>query len=84
MTPGHLVSLVIWLQVRGVRTFFGITFRCRAAVVTTGTFMNGRIWVGRQSMPAGRCDSMSFKWMHRWQDTHRPSVLQYVIASNQD
>ena len=39
---------------RGVRTFFGITFRCRAAVVTTGTFMNGRIWVGRQSMPAGR------------------------------
>jgi len=38
-----------------VRTFFGITFRCRAAVVTTGTFMNGCIWVGRQSMPAGRC-----------------------------
>lgn len=37
-----------------MRTFFGITFRCRAAVVTTGTFMNGRIWVGRQSMPAGR------------------------------
>lgn len=42
-------------QVRGVRTFFGITFRCQAAVITTGTFMNGRIWVGRQSMAAGRC-----------------------------
>lgn len=41
--------------VAGVRTFFGITFRCRAAVLTTGTFMNGRIWVGRASMPAGRC-----------------------------
>lgn len=40
--------------VAGVRTFFGITFRCRAAVLTTGTFMNGRIWVGRASMPAGR------------------------------
>lgn len=40
---------------RGVRTFFGISFRCRAAVLTTGTFMNGRIWVGRMSMPAGRC-----------------------------
>ena len=41
-------------EVQGVRTFFGLSFRCRAAVVTTGTFMNGRIWVGRQSMPAGR------------------------------
>ena len=41
-------------EVQGVQTFFGLSFRCRAAVVTTGTFMNGRIWVGRQSMPAGR------------------------------
>ncbi len=37
-----------------MRTFFGLSFRCRAAVLTTGTFMNGRIWVGRMSMPAGR------------------------------
>jgi tRNA uridine 5-carboxymethylaminomethyl modification enzyme len=41
-------------EVRGVKTFFGITFKCRAAVLTTGTFMNGTIWVGRQSMSAGR------------------------------
>ena len=42
-------------ELRGVRTYFGITFRCSAAVVTTGTFMNGKIWVGKMSMPAGRC-----------------------------
>ena len=41
-------------EVRGVKTFFGITFRCKAAVLTTGTFMNGTIWVGKQSMSAGR------------------------------
>ncbi|KAK9863497.1 hypothetical protein WJX84_000775 [Apatococcus fuscideae] len=41
-------------EVTGVRTFFGIRFACRAAVLTTGTFMNGRIWVGKASMPAGR------------------------------
>ncbi|PRW33833.1 tRNA uridine(34) 5-carboxymethylaminomethyl synthesis enzyme isoform A [Chlorella sorokiniana] len=41
-------------EVCGVRTFFGITFACKAAVLTTGTFMNGQIWVGRQSMAAGR------------------------------
>jgi hypothetical protein len=41
------------VQIRGVRTFFGITFACKAVVLTTGTFMNGRIWVGRQSMEVG-------------------------------
>ncbi len=41
-------------QVTGVTTYFGITFRCKAAVLTTGTFMNGTIWVGKQSMAAGR------------------------------
>lgn len=48
-------------EVRGVKTFFGITFRCRAAVITTGTFMNGRIWIGKQSMPAGRYVSCEVK-----------------------
>lgn len=42
-------------EVSGVKTYFGITFRSRAVVLTTGTFMNGTIWVGRQSMSAGRC-----------------------------
>lgn len=41
-------------EVIGVTTYFGITFRCSAAVLTTGTFMNGQIWVGRKSMAAGR------------------------------
>ena len=41
-------------EIQAVKTFFGLSFKCRAAVVTTGTFMNGRIWVGRHSMSAGR------------------------------
>ncbi|GMH36165.1 hypothetical protein BSKO_04033 [Bryopsis sp. KO-2023] len=41
-------------EVRGVRTYFGVTFRTKAVVLTTGTFMNGRIWVGKTSMAAGR------------------------------
>lgn len=43
------------IQVVGVKTFFGITFRAPSVVLTTGTFMNGTIWIGRQSMSAGRC-----------------------------
>ncbi|CAM6110541.1 unnamed protein product [Calypogeia fissa] len=41
-------------NVEGVRTFFGVNFYAPSVVVTTGTFMNGKIWVGRASMTAGR------------------------------
>ena len=38
----------------GVQTYFGVSYRCKAVVLTTGTFMNGQIWVGRATMAAGR------------------------------
>ncbi|PIN03053.1 NAD/FAD-utilizing protein [Handroanthus impetiginosus] len=41
-------------NVEGVRTFFGMHFFAPSLVLTTGTFMSGKIWVGRTSMPAGR------------------------------
>ncbi|XP_008781608.2 tRNA uridine 5-carboxymethylaminomethyl modification enzyme MnmG [Phoenix dactylifera] len=41
-------------NVEGVQTFFGMNFYAPSIVLTTGTFMSGKIWVGRTSMPAGR------------------------------
>lgn len=41
-------------NVEGVRTFFGMNFYAPSVVLTTGTFMSGKIWVGRTSMDAGR------------------------------
>jgi tRNA uridine 5-carboxymethylaminomethyl modification enzyme len=41
-------------NVEGVHTFFGMDFYAPSVVLTTGTFMSGKIWVGRTSMPAGR------------------------------
>jgi tRNA uridine 5-carboxymethylaminomethyl modification enzyme len=38
----------------GVETYFGVAFECKAVVLTTGTFLGGRIWVGNKSMAAGR------------------------------
>lgn len=38
----------------GVTTYFGVSYPCKSVVLTTGTFMNGQIWVGRASMSAGR------------------------------
>ncbi|MFN9244477.1 MAG: tRNA uridine-5-carboxymethylaminomethyl(34) synthesis enzyme MnmG [Cyanobacteriota bacterium] len=41
-------------RITGVRTYFGSVYAAQAVVLTTGTFLGGRIWVGHQSMPAGR------------------------------
>ncbi|CAA0829079.1 glucose-inhibited division family A protein [Striga hermonthica] len=41
-------------NVEGVHTFFGMKFYAPSVVLTTGTFMSGKIWVGKTSMPAGR------------------------------
>ena len=41
-------------RVVAVQTIQGVAYRCRALVVTTGTFLNGRIWIGEHNYPAGR------------------------------
>jgi tRNA uridine 5-carboxymethylaminomethyl modification enzyme len=41
-------------EVIGVQTYFGMAFQCQAVILTTGTFLGGKIWVGNKSMPAGR------------------------------
>jgi tRNA uridine 5-carboxymethylaminomethyl modification enzyme len=41
-------------RVVGVRTYFGSAYAAGAVILTTGTFLGGRIWVGDCSMPAGR------------------------------
>lgn len=42
-------------RVCGVRTLWGVTFRCRAVVVTAGTFLNGLMHIGRRKVAGGRC-----------------------------
>ncbi len=40
--------------IKGIKTYFGSIFHAKAVVLTTGTFLGGRIWIGNQSMSAGR------------------------------
>ena len=53
---GMVTDLVLGKNedVIGVQTYFGVAFECRSVVLTTGTFLGGRIWVGDKSMEAGR------------------------------
>ena len=81
--PLYQWPLVHMAQVRGVRTFFGISFRCRAAVLTTGTFMNGRIWVGRMSMPAGRSAPPSTSGFHALAEVLCPVLSTTAPATDE-
>jgi tRNA uridine 5-carboxymethylaminomethyl modification enzyme len=46
-------------EVIGVETYFGVAFECKAVILTTGTFLGGKIWVGNKSMSAGRAGEFS-------------------------
>ncbi len=41
-------------EIIGVETYFGTCFAAKAVILTTGTFLGGKIWVGNKSMDAGR------------------------------
>lgn len=41
-------------EVIGIETYFGTCFKAKAVILTTGTFLGGKIWIGGKSMAAGR------------------------------
>lgn len=41
-------------KIAGVCTSTGLIFYSRAVILTTGTFLNGKIFIGRNSFPGGR------------------------------
>ena len=41
-------------KIAGVKTVTGAIFKCRALVLTAGTFLNGRMFIGTQSFEGGR------------------------------
>ena len=43
-------------RVAGLALESGEAYRCRALVVTTGTFLNGLVHIGREQRPSGRAD----------------------------
>ncbi|BAZ27927.1 tRNA uridine 5-carboxymethylaminomethyl modification enzyme GidA [Cylindrospermum sp. NIES-4074] len=50
-------------EIIGVETYFGMAFQCQAVILTTGTFLGGKIWVGNKSMPAGRAGEFAAEGM---------------------
>lgn len=48
-------------KIAGVVDSLGIDYRARAVIVTTGTFLRGKIFVGRETFEAGRMGDYSAK-----------------------
>jgi tRNA uridine 5-carboxymethylaminomethyl modification enzyme len=42
-------------RVTGVLTYLDVTFKARCVVITTGTFLDGLMHIGRTKLPGGRC-----------------------------
>tara|TARA_Y100001978_G_C23701369_1_gene441182 strand:+ start:2887 stop:4854 length:1968 start_codon:yes stop_codon:yes gene_type:complete len=45
---------IIKKRIKGVKTFFGSNYSAKAVIITAGTFLEGKIWIGNKSMSAGR------------------------------
>ncbi|MCE2616781.1 tRNA uridine-5-carboxymethylaminomethyl(34) synthesis enzyme MnmG [Phocaeicola oris] len=41
-------------EVIGLTTIWGVTFKAKSVVITTGTFLNGLMHIGRKMVPGGR------------------------------
>lgn len=56
LREGMVTDLVLGKndEVIGIQTYFGTCFKCKAVILTTGTFLDGKIWIGGKSMSAGR------------------------------
>jgi tRNA uridine 5-carboxymethylaminomethyl modification enzyme len=56
LREGMVTDLVLGAndEIVGIQTYFGVAFQCKTVILTTGTFLGGRIWVGNKSMAAGR------------------------------
>ncbi|MCX7653611.1 MAG: tRNA uridine-5-carboxymethylaminomethyl(34) synthesis enzyme MnmG [Fervidobacterium sp.] len=46
-------------RIKGVVDSFGIEYLARAVIITTGTFLRGKIFIGRDTMEAGRMGDFS-------------------------
>jgi len=48
-------------KVYGVTTKMGVTFKASAVILSNGTFLNGKIWIGDFSIEGGRISEMNSK-----------------------
>ena len=62
-------------EVVGLKTVWGVTFKCKCVIITAGTFLNGLMHIGRKMVPGGRiAEPASYKLTE--------SITQHGIKSS--
>ena len=46
-------------QIKGVSTVMGAIFECKTAILTAGTFLNGKLFIGKETTEGGRVGELS-------------------------
>ncbi len=46
-------------QIKGVSTVMGAKFACKTAILTAGTFLNGKLFIGKETTEGGRVGELS-------------------------
>lgn len=57
-------------EVNGIRNIWGETFGCKKIIICSGTFLNGKIFIGETTYPAGR--------MYEYPSTELPISLRNI------
>ncbi|ADC88702.1 glucose inhibited division protein A [Thermocrinis albus DSM 14484] len=68
-------------RVVAVRTRLGLEYKTKAVVVTTGTFLNGVIYIGDKTFPAGRAWEPSSKDLSQFYKRHGFPLLRFKTGT---
>lgn len=68
-------------RVVAVKTRLGLEYKTKAVVVTTGTFLNGVIYIGDKTFPAGRAWEPSSKDLSQFYKRHGFPLLRFKTGT---
>ncbi len=68
-------------KVVGVKTKLGLEYKTNAVVVTTGTFLNGTIYIGDKTFPAGRAWEPRSEGLSEFYKRHEFPLLRFKTGT---
>ncbi len=68
-------------EVQALKTKLGIEYRVKAVVITTGTFLNGLIYIGDKTFPAGRAWEPRAEGLSEFYKRHGFPLLRFKTGT---
>ena len=65
----------------GIKTRLGIEYKVKAVVITTGTFLNGLIYIGDKKLPAGRAGEPRSEGLSEFYKREKFPILRFKTGT---